>query len=351
MIRLLIAAAVALVTSLLGTAVLMKILIRYRIGQPISEDSPDKHSTKAGTPTMGGIAVVVAAIVGYIVSDFFGGIYTVSGIIVMLTIIGGAAVGFFDDWLKVRKFHNQGLNKRAKMIGLLVVGIGFAWAMTELTTVHTTLSFTRFNYPGIELGRIGWSVWAVTLIIASTNAVNLTDGLDGLAAGAGIFSYAAFVFIGLWQFDHYGSYDVFPALDLAVISAAMVGSIVGFLWWNTAPAKIFMGDTGALAIGSGLAALALATNTQLLLAIVGGLFVVETISVIMQISSFHGFGRRVFLMAPLHHHFEERGWPETTVIVRLWIVSGACMAVGLGLFYADAIASGVLDAGTSRVTP
>ncbi|MDE0267863.1 MAG: phospho-N-acetylmuramoyl-pentapeptide-transferase [Acidimicrobiaceae bacterium] len=350
MIRLLIAAGVAMVVSLFGTTILIKLLKHLKIGQPIRDDSPESHSKKAGTPTMGGIAVVAAATLGYIVSDFFGGIYTESGIIVMLTIIGAAAVGLVDDWLKVRANYNRGLNKKMKMTGLLIVSVGFAVAMSELTTVQTTLSFTRFNYPGIELGQIGWSIWAILLIIASTNAVNLTDGLDGLAAGAGIFCYAAFVIIGLWQFDHYESYKVFAALDLAIIAAAMVGGIVGFLWWNTAPAQIFMGDTGALAIGSGLAALSLATNTQLLLAIVGGLFVLETISVILQISSFHWFGRRIFNMTPLHHHFEIRGWPETTVIVRFWIFSGMCVAVGLGLFYADAIASGVLDVATSRAS-
>ena len=185
----------------------------------------------------------------------------------------------------------------------------------------------------------------------TTNAVNLTDGLDGLAAGAGALSYAAFVIIGFWQFTHYESYQVFHALDMAVVSAAMVGGIIGFLWWNAAPAQIFMGDTGALAIGSGLAALALATSTQLLLAVVGGLFVLETVSVIIQVSSFRIFKRRIFRMAPLHHHFEMRDWPETTVIVRLWIVSGICTAVGLGLFYGDAITSGVLRASASGAAP
>ena len=351
MIRLLIAAAVALATSLVGTAILIKVFVRYGLGQPIRDDGPEGHHSKAGTPTMGGIAVVSGAVIGYVVSDFFGGIYTRSGIIVMFTIIGGALVGLLDDWIKISAERNQGLSKRTKMIGLLLLGTGFAVAMTELTSVHTTLSFTRFDYPGIDLGQIGWSAWAVLLIIATTNAVNLTDGLDGLAAGAGVFSYAAFVIIGFWQFSHYGSYQVFHALDLAVVSAAMVGGIVGFLWWNAAPAQIFMGDTGALAVGSGLAALALATSTQLLLVIVGGLFVVETISVILQVGMFRSLGRRIFRMAPIHHHFEKRGWPETTVIVRLWIFSGVCVAVGLGLFYGDAIASGVLNAGQTEAAP
>ncbi len=350
MIRLLIASAVSMLVSVTSSAVLIRLLVRYGLGQPIRADGPEGHHTKAGTPTMGGIAVVAGAAAGYAVSDAFGGVVTRTGIIVMLAIVGGGVVGFIDDWIKVVAARNLGLNKRAKMIGLLTLGSGFALAMTELTTVHTSVSFTRFDYPGIELGRIGWSVWAVLLIIAAANAVNLTDGLDGLAAGAGGFGYAAFMIIGFWQFDHFDSYRVTHALDLAVVSAAMVGGIVGFLWWNAAPAQIFMGDSGALAIGTGLAALALATNTQLLLPIVGGLFVIETASVIIQIVSFHGFGRRVFRMAPLHHHFELRGWPETTVIVRLWILSGMCTAAGLGLFYSDAVNSRIIDS-VSRAVP
>ncbi len=350
MIRLLVAGAIALVVSLLGSAVLIRLLVRYQLGQPIRADGPEGHHTKAGTPTMGGIAVVAGAALGYTVSDVFGGVYTRTGLIVMATIVAAALVGLIDDWIKVKAARNLGLNKRAKIIGLLIVGIGFSVAMTQLTGAHTTLSFTRFDYPGIELGHLGWSIWAVLLIIATTNAVNLTDGLDGLAAGAGGLGYAAFMIIGFWQFDHYQAYQVAHALDLAVVAAAMAGGIVGFLWWNAAPAQIFMGDTGALAVGSGLAALALATNTQLLLPVIGGVFVIETISVIIQIVVFRGWHRRVFRMAPLHHHFELKGWPETTVIVRLWILSGFCTAVGVGLFYGDAVNSDIIS-GVTRATP
>jgi phospho-N-acetylmuramoyl-pentapeptide-transferase len=245
-----------------------------------------------------------------------------------------------DDWIKVVAARNLGLNKRAKMLGLLIVAVGFTVLMSEFTSVHTELSFTRFDHPGWDLGRVAWSVWAVFLIVGTTNAVNLTDGLDGLAAGVGAFAFAAFTFIGFWQFRHPGVYDVPHALDLAVVSAAMVGGILGFLWWNAPPAQIFMGDTGSLAMGAGLAAMALATNTQLLLPIVGGLFVVETLSVMIQVLWFKRFRRRVFKMAPIHHHFELSGWPETTVLIRLWLLSGMATAVGLGLFYADAIDAG-----------
>ena len=339
--RLLIAAAVSMMVSLFGTKLLLKWLTEHRIGQPIRSDGPEGHHTKAGTPTMGGVAIVSGTVLGYVISDFFGGIYTLRGIFVLMCIVGGGAVGLLDDWIKVVAARNRGLNKRAKIIGLLVVAVGFAFLMTEFTSVHTTLSFTRFDNPGWELGRIGWMLWAVLLIVATTNSVNLTDGLDGLAAGAGVICFAAFTLIGFWQFRHLENYSNPAALDLAVISAAMVGGIVGFLWWNAAPAQIFMGDTGALAIGSGLAALSLSTSTHLLLPIIGGLFVVETVSVILQIIVFHRFGgRRLFRMAPIHHHFELAGWPETTVIVRLWIMSGLCTAIGLGIFYRDAIAAG-----------
>ena len=341
MSRLLIAAAVSMMVSLFGTKLLLKWLTEHRIGQPIRSDGPEGHHTKAGTPTMGGVAIVSGAVLGYVISDFFGGIYTIRGIFVLACIVGGGAVGLLDDWIKVVAARNRGLNKRTKTIGLLFVAVGFAFLMTEFTSVQTTVAFTRFDYPGWEIGRVGWMVWAVLLIVATTNSVNLTDGLDGLAAGAGLICFAAFTLIAFWQFRHLQDYNNPAALDLAVISAAMVGGIVGFLWWNAAPAQIFMGDAGSLAIGSGLAALALSTGTHLLLPIIGGLFVVETVSVILQVIVFHRFGgRRLFRMAPVHHHFELAGWPETTVIVRLWIMSGLCTAVGLGIFYRDAIAQG-----------
>ena len=211
------------------------------------------------------------------------------------------------------------------------------------TSGSTNLGFTRFDRPGLELGNVGWAVLAVLLILATTNAVNLTDGLDGLAAGSSILSFAAFVVIGFWAFRHPDVYQLPHALDLSVVAAAMLGACAGFLWWNAAPAQIIMGDTGALAIGAALACLALTTNTELLLPIIGGLFVIETLSVIIQVTSFRLFHRRVFRMAPIHHHFELGGWPETTVIVRFWLLAGLCAALALGLFYADFIHIGVAD--------
>jgi len=337
-IALLMAAGIGLATSLVGTRFLIVWLRDRGIGQPIHEDVPDAHQVKAGTPTMGGIAIVGGAVAGYLIAHTRQGLpFTTSGVLLVLLVIGAGAVGAADDWIKVSQERNLGLSKAAKSIGLLTVAVGFAVATVTLTDVHTTLSFTRFdNFDDLDLGPGLWCVWAVLLIVGCTNAVNLTDGLDGLAAGSSIFSFAAFTIIGFWAFRNPEIYDVAHALDLAIVAAALLGACTGFLWWNAYPAKIFMGDTGSLAIGAGLAGLALTLNTALLLPVIGALFVIEAMSVIIQVVSFRGFGgRRVFRMAPIHHHYELGGWPETTVIVRFWIVAGLATALALGLFYAD----------------
>lgn len=342
MIRLLLAAGISSVVALAGTKVLITWLTRRRIGQPIHEDVPEGHTVKAGTPTMGGLAIVGGAFAGYSISDVYDGVFTWTGLICMAAIGGAGFVGFLDDWLKIRNERNLGLNKRAKSLGLLAVALGFALAMVWKTNVHTTVSFTRWNDLGWELGRTAWVLWAVLLISATANAVNLTDGLDGLAAGSAAIVFAAYVFVAYWIFRHLGIYGISVGLDLAVVAAAMMGACAGFLWWNAAPARIFMGDTGSLAIGTGLAVLALSTSTALLLPILGALFVLETLSVIVQVAAFRTTGRRVFRMAPIHHHFELAGWPETTVIIRLWMVTAGTTALGLGLFYREFIRAGGL---------
>ena len=344
MIRLLVAAAIAMIGSLFGTRLLIGWLERRSIGQHIREDGPQGHQTKAGTPIMGGLAFVAAATVAWLVSDASGAVYTRRGLLCMAAIVLAGLVGFIDDATKVSRERNLGLDKRAKTIGLLVVAIGWAVSMLVFTNVKTTISLTRFDFPGWNVGRIGWVVLAVVVFYATTNAVNLTDGLDGLAAGASVLAFAAYTVIAFWGFRHTAIYSDESFLDTAVVAASMMAAVAGFLWWNAAPARIFMGDTGSLAIGAGLAALALSTNTILLLPIVGGLFVMETVSVILQVGSFRLFGRRIFRMAPLHHHFELVGWPETTVIIRLWIVAGMFVALALGIYYADFIRiPGVID--------
>jgi len=340
-IRLLFAAAIAITVSLIGTRLLIDVLGRRRIGQPIHEDVPTGHLAKAGTPTMGGVAIVAGAGFGWLISDFFGGTYTRRGIIVIGTIALAGLVGLIDDWIKVSGARNLGLNKRAKFGGLLVVSILFVIGVLHFTHISPTLSLTRYNYPGAQLGTVGWALFAIFLILATTNAVNLTDGLDGLASGSAIFGFAAFVVIGFWGFRHQSIYGDQSYLDLAVVAASMLGACTGFLWWNAAPARIIMGDTGALAIGAGLASLALSTNTGLLLVLICGLNVIETVSVILQVGSFRLTGRRIFRMAPIHHHFELAGWPETTIIVRFWILAGLCTALALGIYYADFVRLGV----------
>lgn len=352
MIALLMAAATAFLVCIFGTPFLIRILKKRGIGQQIRDDGPIEHphKAKAGTPTMGGIALVGAAVIGYLVAHVRTQqvAFARSGLTLMFLVVGMAAVGFVDDYLGARKGRNLGLRKRGKTGGQLVVGLGFVLLALRYVDVSTNLSFTRmFDF---DLGTYGWAIWAVFIILASTNGVNLADGMDGLVAGSATLVFAAFVIIAFWQFRHPDVYSLAPvggpagALDVAVVAGAFMGACAGFLWWNAAPAKIFMGDTGSLAIGGALAGIALMSNVHLLLPILGGLYVLETMSVMAQIIAFRGFGRRVLRMAPIHHHFEVGGWPEFTVIVRFWLFAGICVAVGLGLFYADFIRiPGVLD--------
>jgi phospho-N-acetylmuramoyl-pentapeptide-transferase len=338
---LLIAAGVAFTVAVLGTPVLMRVLRARGIGQLIRDDGPftHPHAGKAGTPTMGGIALVGAAMLGYLASHVRTEQlkFARTGVTLLFLITALAAVGFADDLLGVRRRRNLGLRKRGKTAGQILAASGFALLALNWVQVSTHLSFVRDL--NLDLGSTLWFVVAVVVVVGTANGVNLTDGMDGLAAGSATLAFAAFTIIGFWQFRHASVYHLRPAaaIDLAVVAAAMMGASGGFLYWNAAPAKIFMGDTGSMAIGGALAGLALLTKTLLLLPILGGLYVVETLSVIAQVVSFRGFGRRVLRMAPIHHHFEVIGWPEFTVIVRFWLFAGVCVALALGLFYADFI--------------
>ena len=344
MIALLLSGGVALLVALVGTPVLIRWLQARGIGQQIREDGPEGHVTKAGTPTMGGLMIVAGAVAGYLVGHLrAGAIYTRAGILVSFVVVGAGLVGLADDWIKVRRQRSLGLNKRTKIAGQLAVAGVFAYLAATWANVDEALSFTRSSAPGTPDLGVLWSVWAVLAIIGFSNAVNLTDGLDGLASGSAVFSFSAFAIMGFWQFRHVDVYAVPQALDLALLAVGLSGACAGFLWWNAAPARIFMGDTGSLAIGAGMAALALVMKVDLLLPVVGGLYVLETVSVMVQVVSFRVFHRRVFRMAPIHHHFELLNWPETTVIVRFWILAGLCTAMALGIFYADFISLGVLD--------
>ncbi len=336
MISLLLAIAVSTLVSVLGTPLVIRYFRRHGIGQQIREDGPEGHFTKAGTPTMGGVMIVAGGVAGYAVAHLRKEtIFTRAGLLVVMLIVGGAIIGGLDDFLKVSRERSLGLNKRAKSGGQLLLAASFAWLAYSAAKAPTKISFVRQDGFHIDLGVVGWAVFVVLLVIGASNAVNLTDGLDGLAAGSSAFAFSAFALIAFWQFRHVPVYQVPQALDLAILAVAMLGGCIGFLWWNAAPARIFMGDTGSLAIGAGLAGLALFTRTPLLLPLVGGLFVAETLSVIIQVFSFRVFHRRVFKMAPIHHHFEQKGWPETTVIIRFWLIAGALTAATLGVFYYD----------------
>ncbi len=345
MTSLLVAAVVSMLTSLLGMPVLVRWLASKGIGQPIRKDLHENQQKKKGTPTMGGIAIVMAAIFGYVVPHYVTGLdYTRGGILIVGAFFGAALVGLADDWIKVTRKRSLGLNKRAKATGQFLVAIGFSYFAVTWANVPMTIGFTRFSSPGWKVPALVWVLFTIFILIGFSNAVNLTDGMDGLAAGTSMYAFSAYTVMAFWMFRHAKIYQVEQALDVSVIAASMVGACAGFLWWNAAPARIFMGDVGSLAIGTAFGAMAMITSTPLLLPIVGGLFVLETISVMIQIFTFRLMGkRRLFRMAPFHHHFELGGWPETTVIIRFWIIAMIAASVGLGIFYADFLAIGGID--------
>jgi phospho-N-acetylmuramoyl-pentapeptide-transferase len=353
-VGILIAAAVALAAGLVGTPLAIRTFRSRGLGQLIQVDLPDSHQTKRGTPTMGGAVIVLGAVAGYLVVHLVsrGRVrFSPGGLMVVITMVLLGAVGFADDYLKIRNQRSLGLTKTAKFAGqaicAVVLGLG-AWYWAG---AFRGVSFIR-PIGGTELHLVLFLVWVFLIVSAASNGVNLTDGMDGLASGSTVLVVSAYVVIAFWQFRHLcsappvdaaGCYR-FPSgespQDLAIVAAAAMGATAGFLWWNAPPARIFMGDTGSLALGGILAALALFTNTQLLLAVLGGLYVVETLSVILQVASFRLLHRRIFKMAPIHLHFELSAWPEFTVIVRFWILAGLAVAFGLGLFYAEFLAQG-----------
>jgi phospho-N-acetylmuramoyl-pentapeptide-transferase len=340
------AGGAALFLSIVFTPALIRFLRRRDIGQQIREDGPASHVVKQGTPTMGGALIVVAAIFGYLIGHVGGfRTFTRSGELVLALVVACGLLGFVDDLVGVRNSRNLGLNKRAKFAVQVLIAVGFALAAWKWVGATTTLSFTRYNVPGWHIGPVLWVAFAAFVVVATSNAVNLTDGLDGLAAGSATFCFSVIAVMGYWELRQFHIY-IAPghspnaALDLALVSVGLVGACLGFLWWNAAPAKIVMGDTGSLSIGAGLAGLCLLLNLDLLLAVIGGLFVIETLSVIAQVVSFRVFHRRVLRMAPLHHHFELLGWPETTVLIRFWILAGLFAALGIGIFYGDFVKVG-----------
>lgn len=351
MIAIFLSGGVSLIVSLLSTRFLIRFFKNLGKGQPIlTKDENNavvaEHSHKHGTPTMGGIAIVLSAVVGYIVTHVRKGVvFSDQAMIMLLAVVVMALLGLADDIAKVRKGRNRGVFWKVKGYITLAISMGLALLLALTTNVSRTLSFTRHDNPGWQLHLVIWVLWTGFIIFATTNAVNVTDGLDGLAGGSAVLGFAAFTIIAYWAFRNPEIYafkagvreGVVNPLDLAVVGAAFAGACIGFLWWNAAPARIFMGDVGALGIGAALSMLAITTDTHLLLVLICGLNVMEIGSVAIQMGYFRASGRRkrLFKMSPIHHHFELSGWPETTVIIRFWIISGLCVAAALALFIAD----------------
>jgi phospho-N-acetylmuramoyl-pentapeptide-transferase len=351
-ISVLAAGVIGLVTSILGTPLAIRLLVRRGYGQLIRDDGPTSHHTKRGTPTMGGAVIIVATLFGYFLAHVVRpSTPTVSGLLVLFLVVGLGVVGFLDDYIKVSKQRSLGLRSRAKMGGQIAVAVVFALlainfpdeqGYTPASQAFSVLRDTPWVMPAVV-----FVLWALFLISGFSNAVNLTDGLDGLATGAAAMVFGAYALIGVWQLNQScqvapgpSCYEVRDPLDLAVVAAALVGACFGFLWWNAAPAKIFMGDTGSLALGGAVAGLAITTRTELLLVLLGGLFVLITASVILQVGWFKlSGGKRLFRMAPLQHHFELKGWGEVTIVIRFWIIAGMFVVLGLGVFYAEWVAT------------
>ena len=346
MTTILLSGAISMIVALVGTRPTITILRRRNLGQQVrTGENVPAHLSKSGTPTMGGIVIIIASLIGYTLGHLITrDPMTASGMLVLSLMTGLGFVGFLDDFLKLFMRRSLGLRSGAKLLGQLSVGAIFAVLAIhfpnnyDLTPASEHLSFNADFGP--SMGMVLFVVWVLIMVTATSNAVNLTDGLDGLAAGASILVLAAYVLIGNWQFRNdcptnlvRNCYNVRDPLDAAVVAAVVMGACLGFLWWNGPPAKIFMGDTGALALGGALVGLAIITHTELLLLVLGGLFVTITMSVVIQVGSYKLRHKRVFKIAPLHHHFEMVGWPESTIVVRFWLIAAMFVGLGLGIFY------------------
>ena len=373
MIALLVGAGFSLAFTLFLTPVFARLFRKLGWGQFIRDDGPESHHTKRGTPTMGGIVFIIGSGLGYLVGHLAEHrLPALAGLMIFFLMVGMGIVGFIDDFLKTHRQRSLGLTGWAKVAGQVIVasifaavalnfadkdgltpagfsagdGHGVEVFISAVRDIHW-LNFMEF---GVVIGGILFALWSTLMIVSTSNGVNVADGLDGLATGASIFAVGAYIFIGFWESNQSCfnnarlldpnavpfCYPVRDPLDLAVVAACIVGSLIGFLWWNTSPAQIFMGDTGSLALGGALAGFAILSRTELLLVIIGGLFLIDTGSVIVQRAYFRvTHGKRIFLMSPIHHHFELKGWAEVTIVVRFWLISAMFVALGVGLFYLE----------------
>ncbi|MGH3497498.1 MAG: phospho-N-acetylmuramoyl-pentapeptide-transferase [Nocardioidaceae bacterium] len=338
-----------LLGTLLGTRLAISVLVSKDYGQPIRDDGPTSHHTKRGTPTMGGLVIVLSVAFAYLVAHLIDETApSASGLLLLGLFASMGLVGFIDDYIKVAKQRSLGLRSKAKVAGQTLVALVFGFLSLRFhdsrgqSPISSSISFTR-DIPGWSMPTVLVLIWVLVMVAGTSNAVNLTDGLDGLATGSAVMVFGAYTLVNIWQTNQYCGftpgpkcYEVRDPLDLAVIAAALTGACFGFLWWNAAPAKIIMGDTGSLSLGGVMAGMALMTRTDLMLLMVGGLFVIITLSVILQVGWFKASGgKRLFRMAPLQHHFELKGWLEITIVIRFWIICGLCVAAGMGVFYAE----------------
>ncbi len=329
MARVLVAALVAMIIAILGGPAFIAFLRRNEIGQHIREEGPEHHAAKQGTPTMGGLLIIGAAALAFLpISD-----YTLPALTIFGTTLACGAIGFLDDYMKLHHRRSLGLRGRWKILMLagITAAVGFAAQHQHLS--HSV--FVPIVDRAVPLGPF-WYVLLFLIIAGAVNGVNLTDGLDGLAAGTSIIALSTFTAMAVTIYIRsatplHGRIE--NRLDIAFIGAALVGAVVGFLWFNAFPAEVFMGDTGAMAIGGAMAAMAIMMKVELLLLLVGGIFAIVAMSVMLQVISFKYWGRRIFLMAPLQHHFEMKAWSETKIMVRFWIVTAIFCAAGFALFY------------------
>jgi phospho-N-acetylmuramoyl-pentapeptide-transferase len=327
--RVLAAGIFAMAISILGGPKFIEFLRRNEFGQHIREEGPAGHQVKQGTPTMGGLLIVVSMVIPFLILSK----YTQAGLTVFLVTLACAALGFADDWFKVRHRRSLGLNGRWKLLVLAGITFFVGWSVQDIglsTDVYAPVLDWRISLS------FGFYLLLFIIIAGSANGANLTDGIDGLAVGVGIIALITFAAMNIVTWIRSARATELrdaSALDLAILGAALTGGAIGFLWYNAFPAEVIMGDTGSMALGGAIGAFAVMTKTELLLLLIGGIFVVEALSVILQVVSFRYWGRRVFLMAPIHHHFEMKAWSETRIMVRFWILAAIMCAAAFALYY------------------
>jgi phospho-N-acetylmuramoyl-pentapeptide-transferase len=337
-------AVVALAAALLSTPMLIRLMRARGLGQPI-QDEVTQHAAKSGTPTMGGVVITLGLIVGYAVARFL--LHSgpsADGLRLVLVVAAAAGIGFLDDWLKVRRQKNAGglrPGQKSMLQALMIGGFCASYLLGEHRC--TAIALAGCGRVGVQVPSVVWAVFAFAFFWGTCNSVNFADGIEGLLAGQGTITFAALAPIAFWEFRHPGLYHLANGLDVAIVAACLGAACCGFLWWNAIPMTVFMGDVGSLAIGAGVAGVALTLGIPLLIGILGAIYAIEGISAGLQIYTWRwyfkprGGQRRLFLMAPIHHHFELAGWPESTILVRFWILNGLAAAVAVMVFYADAL--------------